>query len=312
MLLIISGGYLFFPGGTLGMRCSANSAFLQRTFGTPNRQGCVVLRVSAGAETAGIQRGDLVIEMEGIPVTSGQQFQHIFDLSHPPWTFAIMRNGSTQPLRFKVNGGRGKSFREDSNDPFFYYLRARWDAEDKPDKAIADYTRVIELQPDFDLAYLYRAQLYEERGDREAARNDYLKSLDLSPALGELHSYYAYFIDVEDAQAARAHIEEAVRLDRCEGAFDSYNIDCSEVYLLLASLMGPAEAQKMAETAEQAIRFYGGFADNYFNAMCAYLFLGDKEQARACARSYLDFPNNKRPAERSEIAEGVRDGIGGC
>ena len=310
--IFIAGSLLFFPGGTLGMRCSVNSAFLQQTFDTPPRQGCVVLRVSAGAEDAGINRGDLVIEMEGYPVTSGQQFSLLFEESDPPWEFVVIRKGEPQPLTFKFSGGRGENFKEDPNDPFFYYLRGRWDADEKPEQAIEDYTRVIELEPRFDLAYLYRGELYEEKGERELARRDYEKALDLSPLLGETHAFFAYFIDVEDPEAARSHIETAAELDRCEGSFERYNIDCSADYLLLASLIGPGDAGEMAATAEQAIRFYDGFADNYFNAMCAYSSLSGEERARHHAEEYLAFPRNERDAERSEMALSIRDGSGSC
>ncbi len=309
--IFLAGGYLFFPGGTLGMRCSVNSAFLQETFDTPNRQGCVVLRVSAGAAKAGIQRGDLVIQMEGIPVTSGQQFQRIFDASHSPWEFVVIRKGESQPLHFRVEGGRGKNFREDSNDPFFYYLRARWDAGNKPEHAIQDYSRAIELEPRFDLAYLYRGQLYEERGDREAARRDYLAALEDTPDLGEAHAYYAYFLDVEDPTTARQHIEKAVELDACEGAFEGFNIDCSANYLLLASLLNH-DPQRMAQVAEQGIRFYDRFADNYFNAMCAYSMLADDTRAQQYAREYLDFPSADREPDRTERAKMVLNSAGTC
>jgi Tetratricopeptide repeat len=310
VLAVVAGIYFWFPGGTLGMRCSVNSAFLQETFGTPNRQGCVVLRVSAGAEKAGIQRGDLVIEMEGIPVTSGQQFQYVFDTTDPPWTFAIIRSGVAQPLQFKVRGGRGENFREDASDPFFYYLRARWDASEKPQQAIRDYSRAIELEPRFDLAYLYRGDLYKEAGDHEAARKDYLTAIEMSPDLGEAHSHYAYFVDEEDPLTAEEHIRRAVELNRCEGGFQEHNIDCADNYVLLAHLL--SDASEMARVAEEGISFFDGFADNYFNAMCAYSYLGDDARAKSYADRYLKFSKSKRTTERTAIAEGVREGTREC
>jgi len=311
MALFSGGAYFFAPGGTLGMRCSVNSAFLQETFDTPVRQGCVVLRVSAGAAKAGIQQGDLVIEMDGVPVTSGQQFSTLFDQSDSPWEFVVIRKGESQPLHFRVDGERGKNFPEESDDPFFYYLRARWDAAEKPDRAITDYSRAIELEPDFDLAYIYRGHLYEEAGDRESARKDYLSALEITPDLGEAHAYYAYFLDVEGPTTARQHAEKAIELDECEGAFEGFNIDCSENYLLLASLL-TYDPQRMAQVAEQGIRFYEGFAGNFFNAMCAYSLQGNDQQASRYARKYLDFPRKDREADRDEVAKQVAQGAGSC
>jgi len=249
--------------------------------------------------------------MEGYPVTSGQQFSLLFDESKPPWDFTVVRQGELGPLYFSVKGGRGKDFREDPGDPFFYYLRARWDAAEKPQQAIRDYSRAIELEPGFDLAYIYRGHLYEEAGEREAARRDYLTALEMTPDLGEAHAYYAYFLDVEDASAARQHIQAAVELTGCVGAFEGFNIDCAEDYLLLGSLM-MHDPPQMAGIAEQGIRFYEGFADNFFNAMCAYSLQGNRQRASEYARRYLDFPREDKEADRNAIAEQIIDGAGSC
>lgn len=62
-ILIVGATILGIHGSALGIRCSANSAFMQKTFRIPDRQGCVVLRVSAGAEQAGIRKGDLIVAL---------------------------------------------------------------------------------------------------------------------------------------------------------------------------------------------------------------------------------------------------------
>src|SRR5207245_3791146 len=72
--LVLGATFFLSSASALGIRCSSNGAYFQETFGTPPQQGCAILRVSAGAEKAGIRQGDLMIEMNGIPITSGTQF----------------------------------------------------------------------------------------------------------------------------------------------------------------------------------------------------------------------------------------------
>ena len=48
--------------------------------------------------------------------------------------------------------------------------------------AIADYTRAIELDANFALAYLNRGIAHEQRGDTSAAAKDYRQSLAIDPA----------------------------------------------------------------------------------------------------------------------------------
>lgn len=295
--MFVAAVVFFLPGRTLGMRCSVNSAFLQQAFGTPQHQGCVVLRVSAGAEKAGIRVGDLVIEMEGVPVTSGQQYSLLFEESSQPWDFTILRKGEPLPLHFTVKGGRGKNFREDKDNPFFYYLRARWDADDKPDDAIKDYSRAIELEPRFDIAYLYRGELYLEKGDPERALRDFEQALKLSPGLGEVHSHLAYFYRDRDEQASLDAATKALELDRCFGAFTEWNLDCAIEYIPLASAQSHLVGLETAiASAEASIEYYPGLGEPYFLLAVFYEEVGQAEAARRYAREYLSMGSSKQYA----------------
>lgn len=309
-IVMIAGFYFSYSEATLGMRCSANGTYFQERFRTPARQGCVVLRVSAGAEKAGIRVGDLVIRLADYPVTSGRQFSTIFYQSSQPWEFDVIRKGEPGILHYTVEGGRGRDFEEDPTDPLFYYLQARWNAGHDATGAIRDYTRAIELEPAFDLAYLYRGQLYEETGQLDIARQDYETALELSPGLAEAQSIYAYFIDRQDWQSSWDHIQEAIRLDNCESAFETLNLDCATHYLQLASLHARQEPQSerdfelVIEAAEHAIRFYPQFVGPYYIAACAYSAgRNDYEGARQYARQYLDFPESERDPNESAYME---------
>jgi tetratricopeptide (TPR) repeat protein len=49
------------------------------------------------------------------------------------------------------------------------------------DKAIADYTEVIRLNPDFEAAYINRAVAYDRKGDKEKALADLDRALAIDP-----------------------------------------------------------------------------------------------------------------------------------
>ena len=53
------------------------------------------------------------------------------------------------------------------------------------DKAIADYTRSIEVNPGFATAYYNRGSAYYFEGKIEMASDDYKKALELKPGYGE-------------------------------------------------------------------------------------------------------------------------------
>lgn len=67
-----------------------------------------------------------------------------------------------------------------------YYNRAwAYDELGEVDKAIEDYTRVIQIQPDFLDTYVARGYSYAKKGDLESAIEDYSLALRVDPDLFE-------------------------------------------------------------------------------------------------------------------------------
>ncbi len=62
------------------------------------------------------------------------------------------------------------------------------------DLAIKDYTALISLTPDDELAYLTRGGCYEKLGDKDKARKDYQKSAEINPD-NELTSFLIQRLD---------------------------------------------------------------------------------------------------------------------
>jgi hypothetical protein len=74
----------------LGVRCSGPSAYLSQRFDVPRQPGCVFVRVSGPAARAGIDEGDQMIALDETPVTSGPQFNDLFN-EHKGSTFVLLR-----------------------------------------------------------------------------------------------------------------------------------------------------------------------------------------------------------------------------
>ncbi|MFO7964069.1 MAG: tetratricopeptide repeat protein [Desulfobacterales bacterium] len=77
---------------------------------------------------------------------------------------------------------------------------------DKIDKAMADYNRALSLKPDYPRAYHLRALLYEKKGEDEKAMADLNRALELDPEYGA--AYYS-----RAALHAKSGAEEQARDD---------------------------------------------------------------------------------------------------
>ncbi len=177
------------------------------------------------------------------------------------------------------------------------------------ERDIADYSRSIELAPDFDLAYLYRGILYEELGDYTSAVRDYMKAIELSPDLGEAYSILAYSLNPDDVEGAMSNIRKAIRLHECEDGFGKYNVDCAVDHSLLARLEGYADLTTAIAAANQAVEFFPTLPGSHFELANAHELLGDMDKAREYARRYLelaaDWPYGAPDPARVEHAESI-------
>lgn len=82
------------------------------------------------------------------------------------------------------------------------------------DKAIADFTEVIRLNPQSDSAYLNRGNAYSDNNDYDKAIADYTEAIRLNPQYAD--AYYSRgdaYSDKKDYNKARADYTNAMRLD---------------------------------------------------------------------------------------------------
>jgi tetratricopeptide (TPR) repeat protein len=172
-----------------------------------------------------------------------------------------------------------------------------------PAERIRDYSRAIELAPDFDLAYIYRAELYYyDLADVNAANQDITNALTLKQDHGEARRDLGYFwynsagilLDTEAEQnqyrQAELSAREAIAAHQCEGAFVTYNVDCAQDYVLLGrALQAQVKLHESIAAAQQAIAFDPETPFSYEVAAWSYNLLGDRESARPYAEKYLAF-----------------------
>ena len=140
----------------------------------------------------------------------------------------------TNYLYFKANildnAGRSEeaikimdSYIEQNPEEYFPYYRRGWfkDHLGKIDDAIEDYTMAITLQPNDAYQYLNRGVLYLQKGDRQAADNDFKQVilLDSVPDAPEC-AFYAYYY-LGDKDKAIETLNKALKKDDKGNYYDA-------------------------------------------------------------------------------------------
>ena len=294
ILTALVGARVLPQGNVLGLRCAYASNYLREKYDLPERRGCVALRVNegTGAYRAGLREGDMIVEVEGVPITSGPQFTIYWEsLDKHTQKFGVVRPGETDELTMKVTlGDHGRLPEYDAEDPYFFYLRAR--GADDSSQAIRDFTEAIELAPEFDLAYVYRGALYTEANVPDLAFADLSKALELDPTLTEAYRERAwYHIFTGDYESAAADAEKAGALDGCGAGFETYNYDCHLDHLYRSMAFGergdPDSLRHGVADAKKAAVFYPERPRSYYLAAYYLTSLERIEEAKDYATTYL-------------------------
>jgi len=147
------------------------------------------------------------------------------------------------------------------------------DAMGDYERAIADNTEAIRLDPDYAIAYNNRGNAYNELGDYERAIADYTEAIRLNHVYAYAYNGRGYaYNELGDYEWAIADYTEAIRLN--PGYADAYNSRGNAYYRL-----GDHE-QAIADYTE-AIRLDPDDAVIYCNRGNTYNRLNDYEQAIA-------------------------------
>lgn len=299
------------PGHILGLRCGYATGFLRERYDLPPGKGCVVLRVSSpgAAESAGFQIGDKIVRMDGIPITSGRQFSfRIEELPGGGFREFVVQRGSDE-LTLRVLLAERAELPEE--DPYFYYLRAKDDTELYDyEQVIADFTRAIELEPQFELAYLYRG-ITNFGVDDEAARKDLLWALDLDPELTEAYRALAQLAHRGgNVLEALDLMNLPIALNGCGARLELWDIDCAEDLAVqsdfYSDLMEPGDdlfIEANVDAVEDVVFFDGWVA--YFRFRLAYM-RGDDDEVRQLGRQFLSTSLNRLTLHLEDYNAGIR------
>ncbi len=288
---------------------------MRERYDLPNRPGCVVLRSAGNAKQAGIRQGDLLIGWDGSDITSGPDFaykwersrgrEHMATVIHPGERTAV-------ELRIELAGWSTPPF--DKSDPMHHFANARRDGVNDPARAIPEYTRAIELAPDFDLAYVYRGSLLLDQGRDEEALADLLRAIELNPDLPEAHlqlgAYYMFNHTLIIPRTARAEVLRAIELDHCDTrAIRGEDFDCATDYALLAALYTQTQPADVAiDAARRAVGFAPSLDYARFILVSAYYQHARWQEAITAAEEYFDLPAVDRRSDRdSEVRDMIRE-----
>ena len=92
------------------------------------------------------------------------------------------------------------------------------------DGAIEDYTMAISLKPDYAYSYLGRGDMYMKKGEKEAARSDYQRAVELDTVYSESNCAQYAYLGLGETDKAKAF--QAGILDSIPSAGNYYDAAC--------------------------------------------------------------------------------------
>lgn len=99
-----------------------------------------------------------------------------------------------------------------------YNLENAYKELDDYGQVIADYNKVVELNPETAYVYIRRGSAYQELGDYERAIADYTEAIRLDPDNARAYEGRGWsYRDQGDTNAARADWERAIELYEAQG-----------------------------------------------------------------------------------------------
>ena len=156
--------------------------------------------------------------------------------------------------------------------PSAYTIRGNaYDDLKESQKAIADYTKAIELKSDYALAYYNRGIVHKNLKDYQKAIADYNKTIELKPDYANAYNNRGNaYSDLKESQKAIADYNKAIELKPDYAT--AYN-NRAIVYKNLK------ESQKAIADYNKAIELNPDYANVYYNRAIVYKIQGDKKTA---------------------------------
>jgi len=185
-----------------------------------------------------------------------------------------------------------------SNEAYQLYLKGRyhWSRRTKDDmgKAIDNYKRAIELDPNFALAYAATAEVYNSMGKQFVRPKDCLplakaaatRALEIDPMLAEGHSSLADALAIYDWNWAESesHFKKALELDP--------NVSYSHLAYGISYLSAMGRSAEMVKEAERAVELEPLSMINNSVLTSAYIYDRKYDKALVQARISYDLDPN--------------------
>ena len=139
--------------------------------------------------------------------------------------------------------------------------------------AIAAFTQVVNFNPQQDMAYTYRGDIYRKLGNYQAAIDDYTKALQTNPSFTYLHN-------------SRGNLREALgdikgAIEDYTQAIENYPEQATGYSNLGFALYKLGDIQGAMQNLDQAIIVNSGDAHGYVNRAKIYRGLGKRSEAIA-------------------------------
>ncbi len=137
------------------------------------------------------------------------------------------------------------------------------------------FKRAIELDPDFAMAYAALGKAYDNSGQKDLAKNDYIRAYELRNRVTErerfdIEIFYYWSVTGETAKAAKA----------CEEGIKSYPDSTSLHSRLGFVYLDAGEAEKALPSFEEARILAPDTASSYVNLMFVYTRLNRLDEAK--------------------------------
>lgn len=184
----------------------------------------------------------------------GMEHKNMGSMGTPPGKFHFLSDNEHAALRF-YNQGLDKL------------------ADKDYEGAIASFTQVLRLTPQYDMAYFNRANAQKQLGKYQAAIDDYSKALETNPTFTYLYYYRGNLREkLGDIKGAIADYNQAIASYPEEGT--GYSNRGFARYKL-------GDIQGAMEDLQAAITVNPGNAGAYFNRATIYANLGKHSKAIA-------------------------------
>jgi len=140
-------------------------------------------------------------------------------------------------------------------------------------KAIAEYDKAIELDPQYAQAYYNRGYTYKELGEHQKAIDDFSRAIEIDPQFAKAYNNRGIvYKELDEHQKAIDDYSRAIEIDPQHAkAYYNRGIAYSEL----------GEYQKEIDEYSRAIELDPGFVNAYFNRGIAYSELGKHQKAVA-------------------------------